>query len=89
MRRPAEVAALVQTTTDRYGRLDCAVNNAGLVGRRAVPVAEIEESLWDQVLTTNLKAVWTCMKYEIPAMLRQGRGGEREHLVHLWLQGEQ
>jgi NAD(P)-dependent dehydrogenase (short-subunit alcohol dehydrogenase family) len=39
-----------------------------------IPVAEIEEEAWDELLNTNLKSVWMCMKYEILAMLKQGKG---------------
>ena len=39
-----------------------------------VPVAEIEEASWDEVMNVNLKGVWMCMKYEIPAMLKDGKG---------------
>ena len=50
------------------------MNNAGITGPVMVPVAEIEEADWDELMNTNLKAVWMCMKYEIPAMLKQGSG---------------
>ncbi len=72
--RRADIEAMVEATLARFGRLDCAVNNSGIVGRVAVPVAEIEEENWDRVMNTNLKAVWMCMKYEIPAMLKHGKG---------------
>jgi A-factor type gamma-butyrolactone 1'-reductase (1S-forming) len=69
-----DIEALIENTLSAYGRLDCAVNNAGIVGPIMTPVAEIEEESWDHVMNTNLKSVWMCMKYEIPAMLREGRG---------------
>ncbi len=72
--RRADIQALVEATLARFGRLDCAVNNAGIAGPVGVPVAEIEEESWDQVMNVNLKGVWMCMKYEIPAMLMQGKG---------------
>jgi NAD(P)-dependent dehydrogenase (short-subunit alcohol dehydrogenase family) len=70
----ADIEALVEKTLARFGRLDCAVNNAGIVGPVAVPVADITEEGWDAVMNINLKGVWMCMKYEIPAMLKQGKG---------------
>jgi NAD(P)-dependent dehydrogenase (short-subunit alcohol dehydrogenase family) len=70
----ADIEALVDGTVATFGKLDCAVNNAGLTGPVMVPLAEIEEAAWDELMNTNLKAVWMCMKYEIPAMLRQGKG---------------
>jgi NAD(P)-dependent dehydrogenase (short-subunit alcohol dehydrogenase family) len=69
----AAVAALITATVDRFGRLDCAHNNAGLegvVGR----VAEGTREEWDRVLAVNLTGVWLCLKYEIQQMLRQGGG---------------
>ena len=70
----SDIEALVDGTVGKFGRLDCAVNNAGITGPVMVPVAEIEEEAWDEVMNTNLKAVWMCMKYEILAMLDQGKG---------------
>ncbi len=70
----ADVEAMVDGAVAKFGRLDCAVNNAGIAGPVMVPVAEIEEEAWDEVMTTNLKAVWMCMKYELRAMLGQGKG---------------
>jgi NAD(P)-dependent dehydrogenase (short-subunit alcohol dehydrogenase family) len=70
----ADIVALVNGTVAKFGQLDCAVNNAGITGPVMVPVAEIEEEDWDELMNTNLKAVWMCMKYEILAMLKQGKG---------------
>jgi A-factor type gamma-butyrolactone 1'-reductase (1S-forming) len=70
----ADIEALVEGTVATFGILDCAVNNAGITGPVMVPLAEIEEDAWDALMNTNLKAVWRCMKYEILAMLRQGKG---------------
>lgn len=71
--RGVEVSALVQTTVEAYGRLDCAFNNAGIEGEVA-PTAECTEDNWDRVLAVDLKGVWLCMKYEIQQMLKQGKG---------------
>jgi NAD(P)-dependent dehydrogenase (short-subunit alcohol dehydrogenase family) len=68
-----QVRDLVSKTLALYGRLDCAHNNAGIAGTRA-KVAQCTEESWDQTLAVNLKGVWLCMKYEIPAMLAQGQG---------------
>jgi A-factor type gamma-butyrolactone 1'-reductase (1S-forming) len=70
----ADIEALVDGTVAKFGKLDCAVNNAGIAGPLMVPLAEIEEEGWDELMNTNLKAVWMCMKYEILAMLKQGKG---------------
>lgn len=72
--RAADVEAMVQATLDRFGRLDCAVNNAGVAGPMRTPLAEVEEAQWDAVMGVNLKGVWLCMKHQIPAMLAGGGG---------------
>jgi NAD(P)-dependent dehydrogenase (short-subunit alcohol dehydrogenase family) len=81
--KSADIKALVDGTMAEFGRLDCAVNNAGITGPELVPIAEIEEEAWDQLMDTNLKAVWMCMKYEIPAMLTQGRGASKFAVIGL------
>jgi NAD(P)-dependent dehydrogenase (short-subunit alcohol dehydrogenase family) len=70
----ADIEAMVARTVEKFGRLDCAFNNAGITGPVMVPVADIEEKSWDETMNINLKAVWLCMKYEIPAMLKGGKG---------------
>ena len=69
-----DVESLVEQTLSTFGRLDCAVNNAGIAGPVNVPVADVEEDQWDEVMNVNLRAVWLCMKYEIPAMIAGGSG---------------
>jgi NAD(P)-dependent dehydrogenase (short-subunit alcohol dehydrogenase family) len=68
------VEAMVRATAERFGRLDCAVNNAGVLGRTLVPVEDYPEADWDRVLNANLKGAWLCMKHEIPALRASGRG---------------
>ncbi|MGI2905889.1 SDR family oxidoreductase [Tolypothrix sp. VBCCA 56010] len=68
----AQIEALVNKTVEIYGRLDCAFNNAG-VGK-SIPLTERTEEDWDSEIDVNLKAVWLCLKYEIPAMLKTGGG---------------
>jgi NAD(P)-dependent dehydrogenase (short-subunit alcohol dehydrogenase family) len=70
----AEVEALVQGTLDRFGRLDCAVNSAGIIGETKIPTAEIPQVNWDRVIGINLTGVWLCMRHQIPVMLAQGGG---------------
>ena len=60
----SDIATLVQTTVDTYGRLDCAHNNAGVGGAGFLP-HEYPEDLWDRNMTINLKGVWLCLKYEV------------------------
>lgn len=71
--RAAEVEALVNLAVAAYGRLDCAVNNAG-VGGDMLPTDRREEKMWDLVMNVNLKGVWLCMKYELGPMQAQKSG---------------
>lgn len=71
--RPEDCLELVSAAIVRFGRLDIAFNNAG-IGGEANPVAEYSIESWQQVLSINLSGVFYCMKYEIPAMLKNGGG---------------
>jgi NAD(P)-dependent dehydrogenase (short-subunit alcohol dehydrogenase family) len=66
-------AALVERTLARYGRLDCACNNAGIAGDNS-PIADMPVESWNRVIAVNLSSVFYCLKYEIPAILRSGGG---------------
>ena len=68
-----DVKALIQKTIATFGRLDFAYNNAGIEGDSA-PVHECSEENWDKTIGINLKGIWLCMKYEIPEMLKHGKG---------------
>jgi NAD(P)-dependent dehydrogenase (short-subunit alcohol dehydrogenase family) len=68
-----EVERLVSGVIEAHGRLDWAVNNAGIGGMEAA-TADYPEEEWDRVLEVNLRGVWLCMKHEISAMERQGHG---------------
>lgn len=77
--RSGDVAALVAATVAAFGRLDCALNNAGVSGVAAPdagggPTHLHSEDLWQQVIAINLTGVWLCMKHEIAQMLQQGGG---------------
>ena len=71
--RSADVEAMVKKAVDQYGGLDFAFNNAGLVGP-VVGVVDTSVEDWNRVVATNLTGVWLCMKYEIPEMLKRGKG---------------
>lgn len=69
----ADVERIVNTTVRKYGRLDVAFNNAGLLPVTANLVEQTEED-FDKIIDVDLKGVFLCMKYEIPVMLKQGGG---------------
>ncbi len=71
--KSAEVEALIDKCVETYGRLDCAFNNAGILGEMA-KTADCTEESYDRLMAINLKGVWLCMKYEIRQMLKQQNG---------------
>jgi NAD(P)-dependent dehydrogenase (short-subunit alcohol dehydrogenase family) len=71
--RPEDVQGAIDRVLDVYGRLDIAVNSAGIFEFTG-PTAECSEEDWDRTLDTNLKGVWSSMRAEIPPMVGQGQG---------------
>jgi NAD(P)-dependent dehydrogenase (short-subunit alcohol dehydrogenase family) len=71
--RSAEVKAYVKATIDKFGRIDCFFNNAGIEGKLA-PAAEYDEAVFDQVIGVNLKGVFLGLRHVLPEMIRQGSG---------------
>ncbi|MGI8553695.1 MAG: SDR family NAD(P)-dependent oxidoreductase [Dehalococcoidia bacterium] len=67
------VAAAIELAVRTYGRLDCAFNNAGVGGAHR-PLHQLDASKFDEVIATNLRGPFLCMKHEIPAMLASGGG---------------
>ena len=73
--KTAEVETLVRKTVERFGRLDCAVNNAaGYMGAFSA-TADFSEEEFDATIAVDLKGVWLGMKFEIQQMLRQSPAG--------------
>lgn len=64
---------LINAATSRFGGLDIAINNAGIVGALK-PLAEMSEEEWQATLSTNLTAAFLGAHSQIPAMLRRGSG---------------
>jgi NAD(P)-dependent dehydrogenase (short-subunit alcohol dehydrogenase family) len=73
VRDEALARALVETAISRFGGLDIAFNNAGLVGQMA-PVFELSLAAWHEVLETNLTSAFLGAKYQVPAMIERGGG---------------
>lgn len=69
-----QVAAMVDFTVEKYGRLDAAINNAARTPDN-LPLAEMDIDVFDAVLNVDLRGVALCLKYELKQMLKQGDGG--------------
>jgi NAD(P)-dependent dehydrogenase (short-subunit alcohol dehydrogenase family) len=69
----AEVADMIEQTVAKFGRLDAAFNNAGIM-IPAVETADAKNDDFDRVVAINLRGVWNCMKYELRQMREQGSG---------------
>jgi len=69
----AQVEAMVERTVATFGRLDAAYNNAG-VQNVIAEAADASREDFDRVIGVNLRGVWSCMKFELRQMLRQGSG---------------
>lgn len=67
------IPGIVAEVVSRYGRLDCALNNAGVSG--GGPIENLDEKTWDNVIDTNLKSAFFCLKAEAIQMKAQGNGG--------------
>lgn len=69
----ADVRRAVDATIDRWGRIDCAFNNAGF-GNREARLADLELMDWKAVIDVDLLGTFLCMKYQIPHMIAAGGG---------------
>jgi NAD(P)-dependent dehydrogenase (short-subunit alcohol dehydrogenase family) len=67
----ASVKAMVRAAADRFGRLDCAFNNAGI---NNLGSNEYDDDVWERSLGVNLTGVMLCMREEAEVMLAQGGG---------------
>ncbi len=69
----AQVEAMVDQTVAAFGRLDAAYNNAGVQNELAEAADQTRED-FDRVVGINLRGVWSCMKFELRQMRKQGSG---------------
>jgi NAD(P)-dependent dehydrogenase (short-subunit alcohol dehydrogenase family) len=71
--KPKDSEKSVAEAVRQFGKLDIAVNNAGIGGPQH-PVGEYPIDSWDKVIAINLSGVFYGMRYQIPAMLKNGKG---------------
>jgi 3-oxoacyl-[acyl-carrier protein] reductase len=70
--RQQDVAELVRTVLDRFGRIDILVNNAGIT--QPIKVVDMTEADWDRIMAVNLKGTFLCSKAVLATMIKQGYG---------------
>ena len=69
----ADVAKMVEATTQAYGRLDVLFNNAG-IPMGFTPIEEVDDDFFDRVMAVNVRSVHLGCKYAVPKMKQQGGG---------------
>ncbi len=70
---PDDVSAMVGAALERFGRLDVAINNAGVAGDYArLPEQQLDD--WERTVAVNLTGTFLCLQAEIPAILDAGGG---------------
>ena len=69
-----EVENMINQTVETFGRLDCAVNVAGITGTLSLPTHEYPLEAWYQQINVNLNGTYYCVKYQIEQMLKNNGG---------------
>ncbi|SEL29674.1 NAD(P)-dependent dehydrogenase, short-chain alcohol dehydrogenase family [Roseivivax marinus] len=64
---------VIETTCDRYGRLDILHNNVGM-SKGDRPTSDLDAEVWDGIMTLNLKSMFMMCKHALPVMRAQGAG---------------
>ena len=73
----AQVDGMLQSVLDRFGKVDILVNNAGSrPGKDRVPVIELEEEAFDEVMRVNVRGTYLCSRALARHMVERGRGGK-------------
>ncbi|WDC84340.1 3-oxoacyl-[acyl-carrier-protein] reductase [Caloramator sp. mosi_1] len=68
----AEVDEMVRLTVEKFGKIDCLVNNAGITADNTL--LKMTEAEWDRVIDINLKGVFNCGQAVAKVMVDQGSG---------------
>jgi len=71
--KSADVKAYVKAAIDKYGRIDCFFNNAGIEGKVS-QIVDYDEAVFDAVIGVNVKGVFLGLRHVLPEMIRQGGG---------------
>ena len=71
--KASDVERAIRTTANTHKKLDILVNNDGIT-KGPLPLEDLEEELWDKILSVNLKSIFLGCKYAIPIMEKSGGG---------------
>jgi NAD(P)-dependent dehydrogenase (short-subunit alcohol dehydrogenase family) len=74
VRDQGQVESLFDATIERFGRIDCLINNSGITEPR--PLLEMTAEEWDRTLNVNLRGAFFCTQRAAREMIRQGGGGK-------------
>lgn len=69
----ASVKNAINATVEKFGRLDVALNNAGIGGPYS-GIHDMDEKVWEKIIAVNLTGQFYCVKYELQQFLKQGGG---------------
>ena len=72
--RAEDVRRWVDEAVATYGKLNVLYNNAGIFPDEDGSVADVDEAVFEHVLDVNLKGVYLCCKFGVPALIRAGGG---------------
>lgn len=72
--RHADNKTLVEQCIARLGRLDIVVANAGVWNAEDLPIEQMTEKQWDEMMRVNLKSVYSLIHFSVPQMIKQKSG---------------
>jgi len=71
LRKSSECERVVHEAVARFGQIDILINNAGALVRR-LPIAELTDEMFDDVIDLNVRSMMMCTKYAVPHMKSGG-----------------
>jgi 3-oxoacyl-[acyl-carrier protein] reductase len=72
--RRAEAESVVEEAHARFGKIDILVNNAGIWNARDIPIEEMTDEEWDQMMAVNLKGMFVTIRAAVPFMKERRSG---------------